>query len=158
PVVGRVDVWIPGDFAEGRDPTQAGNHYLTVIGRLRSGASIEPALSELANLDRALEAQYPAKNIRGLLTPLKEDLVGSSRRSLELMLGAVALVLVLVCSNLANLLLVRGSARARELALRTALGAPRSRLVRQLLIESLVLAMAGAAAGLLVARMAMPVI
>jgi predicted permease len=86
---------------------------------------------------------------------LKEDIVGSSSRALEIMLGAVGLVLLLVCVNIANLLLVRGSERAQEFALRSALGADRSRLIRQMLIESAMLAVGGAIASLVVARLAM---
>ena len=90
-----------------------------------------------------------------MLVPLKEDVVGASRRSLQLMLGAVGVVLLLVCVNIANLMLVRSSERAREFALRSALGAARGRLVRQLLVESLVLALAGAAGGIAVAVVVM---
>ena len=93
-----------------------------------------------------------------MLYPLKEDIVGSSSSALEIMLGAVGLVLVLVCVNIANLLIVRGSERAREFAVRSALGAERARLVRQMLIESLTLALAGDIAGLIVARISMSAI
>src|SRR6185295_17272624 len=127
-----------------------GNHYLTVVARLRPLTSVARAQAELDALGIALAKEYPdadANDVHARLVPLKEDIVGPASRSLEIMLGAVALVLLLVCVNIANLLLVRGSDRAREFALRSALGAPRTRLVRQLLIESVVLALAGAGAG-----------
>jgi putative ABC transport system permease protein len=156
PVVGAVDAWVPMDLRPGRDIDNVDNHYLTVIARLRSDATIARAQDELDRLSLRLAEQYPgARDARARLYPLKEDIVGSSSRALQLMLGAVGLVLVLICVNLANLLLVRGSDRAREFALRAALGAERRRLVRQTLIESLTLALAGAVVGIIVARFAM---
>ncbi|MEO8448419.1 MAG: ABC transporter permease [Gemmatimonadota bacterium] len=153
PIAGRIDAWVPEDLSEGRDPSNSGNHYLTVIARLRPLTPVARAQAELDALGVALARDYPNNNeIRARLAPLKEDIVGPASRSLEIMLGAVALVLLLVCVNIANLLLVRGSERAREFALRSALGAPRTRLVRQLLIESVILALAGAGAGLVLAR------
>ena len=112
-------------------------------------------------LGLSFAAQYPGSWIsktRAELTPLKEDVVGAASRTLELMLGAVGLVLLLVCVNLANLLLVRGSERAREFALRAALGAEQGRLVRQLLTECLALALMGGIAGLALGRAMMPAI
>ena len=159
PVVGAVDAWLPMDLTPGRDVDNAGNHYLTVIARLRSGTTIARAQDELDRLSLRLAEQYPnAREARARLYPLKEDLVGSSSRALTLMLGAVGLVLVLICVNLANLLLVRGSDRAREFALRSALGAERRRLIRQTLIESLTLALVGGLVGIVVARFAMAAI
>jgi putative ABC transport system permease protein len=159
PLVSGVDVWLPGDLREGLDITQADNHYLSVIARLRPGVSLAQAQSELDILGAQLNQRYLNANKTGArLYPLKDDIVGSASRALEIMLGAVALVLVLVCVNVANLLLVRGSDRAREFAVRSALGAERSRLVRQMLIESLTLALLGDLAGLIVARVAMSAI
>lgn len=159
PVAGAVDAWVPLDLSPGRDPSNANNHYLTVIARLRPSVPIERAQAELDVLSAALAREYPdARGARARLYPLKQDVVGGSSRALEVMLGAVGLVLILVCVNVANLLLVRGSERAHEFALRAALGAGRTRLVRQMLIESLTLALAGAAAGLAVARLAMAAI
>ncbi len=156
PLVPAVDAWLPGDLREGLDITQANNHYLSVIARLRSGVTIEQAQGELDILSAQLSERYPqGRDIHARIYPLKDDIVGSASRALEIMLGAVALVLVLVCVNVANLLLVRGSDRAREFAVRSALGAERSRLVRQMLIESLTLALAGDLAGLVFARVAM---
>ncbi len=156
PIVGAVDAWIPMDMAPGRDPSNVDNHYVTVIGRLRPGVTIARAQSELDALGVRLSNEYPGtKYIGASLSPLKEDVVGESSRALELMFAAAVAVLLLVCVNVANLLLVRGSEREREFALRGALGAGGSRIVRQLLMESLVLALAGDLAGLAVARVAM---
>lgn len=150
PVSGSIDAWVPIAI----DPAEMspGNHYLTVIGRLAPGVELPRARAELASLDVALAREFPdASDMRTMLVSLKEDVVGSSSRALELMLGSVGLVLLLVCVNIANLMLVRGSERQREFALRSALGAGGNRLVRQLLTESVALALAGAAAGIAVA-------
>jgi len=159
PLVGKLDAWVPMDLAPGKDPDNVDNHYLSVIARLRPDATVQRAQDELDRLSARLREQYPdAKFAAARLDPLKEDIVGDSSRPLQIMLGAVALVLVLICVNLANLLLVRGTDRAREFALRSALGAERRRLVRQTLIESLTLAIAGDVAGIVVARLAMSAI
>lgn len=159
PLVGTVEAWVPMNLAPGRDLSNVDNHYLSVIARLRPDATIARAQDELDRLSARLREQYPdARYVAARLDPLKEDIVGGSSRALQIMLGAVALVLVLICVNLANLLLVRGTDRAREFALRSALGAERRRLVRQTLIESLTLAIAGDVAGIVVARFAMSAI
>jgi predicted permease len=159
PLVGRIDAWVPMDLRPGRDLHNVDNHYLSVIARLRPDATIARAQGELDRLSARLAERYPnARYAAARLDPLKEDIVGGSSRALEIMLGAVALVLVLICVNLANLLLVRGTDRAREFALRAALGAERPRLVRQTLMESLTLAIAGDVAGVIVARFAMAAI
>lgn len=154
--VGTVDAWVPADLRPGLDPQNADNHYLGVVGRLRSGVSISMAQAEINTVMASLDKRYPnAKDALAHIYPLKDDIVGSAGRALEIMLGAVGLVLLLVCVNIASLLLVRGSERAREFAVRSALGAARTRLVRQMLIESATLALAGDVAGLIVARVAM---
>ncbi|HKN65837.1 MAG TPA: ABC transporter permease [Gemmatimonadaceae bacterium] len=159
PLVGRVDALVPLDLRPANDPSNAGNFYLTVLARLRPGISVQRAQAELDAVNLAIAEKYAnAKRMRASIYSLKEDIVGASTRALALMFGAVLLVLVLVCVNVANLMLVRGSDRAHELAIRVALGAERWRLVRQMLIESLTLAIAGAAAGLVVARVAMSAI
>lgn len=151
-----ADAWVPLDLTPGRDPSNADNHYLTVLGRLRPQTPIGRAQAELDALGVTLGREYPdASRIIARLYPLKQDMVGPASRALELVLGAVGLVLLLVCVNVATLLLVRASARAHEFALRSALGARRTRLLRQILLESLVLALAGDALGLMVARVAM---
>jgi len=159
PVAGAVDGWVPLDLSPGRDPGNAQNHHLTVIARLRPSASIAQSQAELDVLSAALAREYPAASrSRARLYPLKGEVVGSSSLALEIMLGAVGLVLLLVCANIANLLLVRGTGRAREFAVRSALGAGRTRLVRQMLVESVTLALAGGVAALLVARLGMSAI
>lgn len=159
PIAGTMDAWVPINLTRARNPDEADNHYLTLIGRLTPGMTIERAQAELDATMTRIGEQFPrGKQQIGRLVPLKQDIVGGSSRALEIMLGGVALVLLLVCVNIANLLLVRASERGREFALRTAIGADRGRLVRQLLIESLVLALAGDLAGLLVARLGMSAI
>ena len=156
PIVGAVDAWVPADLTPGRDPSNSTNHYLGAVARLRNGVGIAAAQAELDAIMHTAASQYPrAKDALARLYPLKDDIVGSSDRALELMLGAVGLVLLLVCVNVANLLLVRGSERGREFAVRAALGAERGRIVRQVLIESVTLALVGDLAGLVVARIAM---
>ncbi|HZS61315.1 MAG TPA: ABC transporter permease [Gemmatimonadaceae bacterium] len=146
PIVGEVDAWTPIDLSR---PDYPGNHWLTMIARLTPGTTIDRAQSEVDAVQQALVAEAPrTKNAKARLDPLKADVVGSAGSALELVFGAVGLVLLLVCVNVANLLLVRASERSPEFALRTALGARRSRLVRQLLTESAVLALSGGAVGL----------
>lgn len=151
-----ADAYAPLDLTPGLDPSNVDNHYLTVIGRLRPGTPVARAQGELDALGATLGREYPdAARAIARLYSLKQDMVGPASRALELVLGAVGLVLLLVCVNVATLLLVRASARTHEFALRSALGARRARLLRQMLVESLVLALAGDALGLIVARVAM---
>jgi putative ABC transport system permease protein len=125
------------------------------IARLREGVSFENAFSEMRAIYAALEKEEPQRNARRtvMLFTLQEQMVGDLRPALIALVGAVALVLLVACVNVANLLLARSAARERELGMRTALGAKRSRLVRQMLIESLTLAVAGGIAGLAVAAL-----
>ncbi|MGH9162331.1 MAG: ABC transporter permease, partial [Vicinamibacteraceae bacterium] len=154
PIVGDVDAWLPLNMRPGGSNNPA-NTYLTVLGRLRHGTTIDTARAELATLDRALAERYPDQSDEhAYILPLQEDLVGPASRTLQVLLGAVGFVLLLVCVNIANLLFLRGTTRTRELAVRSALGSGRGRIVRQLLAESLLLAAAGGAAGLLVAKIA----
>ncbi len=153
PIAGDVDAWVPIEITR---PDNPGNHWLTVIARLQPGTSVAQAQAEVDAVTRSLIAQFPeTKRQHAHLDPLKADVVGSVGPALEVVLGAVGLVLLLVCVNVANLLLVRASERESEFALRTALGARKGRLVRQLLIESGTLALLGGAAGLAVAWLAM---
>ncbi len=133
-----------------------GNHYLDVIGRLEPGVSISELRAGMADMTAELRAahasDYPDDVGFGIAArPLRDDLLGNVRPTLLLLFGAVALVLLIACGNVASLLLARGMARERELALRMAVGAGKARVVRQLLTESLVLSMFGAVGGLLVA-------
>jgi putative ABC transport system permease protein len=159
PLVAGVDAWVPQDLRPVNGQENEQNHFLSVIGRLRPGVTLARAQSELDVTSASLGELYPRiKDEHALIFPLKDDLVGPVSRSLELMLGAVGLVLLLACVNVANLLLVRASERSRELALRSALGARRGRLTRQLLTESVVLAGIGGVAGLGLGRALMPVV
>jgi len=124
------------------------------VGQLKPGTSIETARAEIETIRARWALENPGVPFRPTLqvVPLKEKLVGGARAALMVLLAAVALVLLVGCANIANLFLARASARQKEIAIRTALGAGRGRMVRQFLVESLMLAMAGGSAGLLIAR------
>jgi putative ABC transport system permease protein len=132
---------------------QRGAHYLSVIGRLKDGVSIEQAQTDLKQIAAQLEKQYPRTNADSTVAVVsyRDAIVGNVRASLLLLLGAVAFVVLIACVNVANLLLARSAARERELAIRTALGAGRARLIRQLLTESALISVLGAGTGLVVA-------
>jgi predicted permease len=158
----RPSIFVPLGMAQrlggtSTDPLEdRARHDLVVKGRLSAGASRESAQSELAIIGAALEHQYVKTNRNrhmAVRTELKRRILQSPQllALAKMLMGLVALILIMACSNVANLLLARGRARSREIAIRLSIGASRSRVVRQLMIESFIVAMAGGAAGLLVA-------
>jgi predicted permease len=150
----RSEIWRPLVLhPEGLD-----NWYLSTVGRLRAGRTVEDARREIASLNDEFMLRRPARfpdakrgGSRIVVKPLRDDLVGETRMPLFVLLGAVGLVLLIASANIANLLLARAAARAREVAMRCCLGASPARVAAQLFTESLLLALAGAAAGLLLA-------
>lgn len=148
-----TDVWVlfepTPEVANAR-----GSHFLAVIGRLKPGMTLEQATAQLVTVAAEIEKDYPAEQTGRsvIVQPLRETMVGRVRPALLILFGAVGLVLLIACANVANLLLARAAVRQREVAIRLALGANRARLIRQFLLESLVLSFVGAALGLLLAR------
>ncbi|PYR37648.1 MAG: hypothetical protein DMF93_17590 [Acidobacteria bacterium] len=147
------DVWTPIAFTPERKAMHD-EHYLTVYGRLKRGVSREQALQQLEAVAVRVRHDFPrdVSELRYSMESFGENVVGGYRARLFVLLGAVLVVLLIACGNVANLLLARGAARGREIAVRTALGAGRMRIVRQLLTESVLLALAAAGAGLLLAH------
>jgi putative ABC transport system permease protein len=136
-----------------KNESRRGSHDRLAIGRLKSGVSLEQAQSEMTAIAAQLEREHPASNgkIGAKLVPLQADITGGIREVLFALLGAVGFVLLIACANVANLLLARGVSRRQELAIRAAMGAGRWRISRQLLTESIVVALVGGAAGLALA-------
>ena len=147
----RVEIWTPLEQPE--DLAQLrGAHYLDVVGRIKTGVSLAQARADLDAIASRIAQQYP-KEVSGKTTvvPLKQDLVGQSQPYLLMLAGAALLVLLIAVANVASLTLARAAERQKEIALRTALGASKSRIVRQLLTESLILSFVGGLAGVTLA-------
>ncbi len=151
----RADIWQPAGFTD-QEMKNRGSRSYGVIGRLAPDVSPSQAQGEIETLVRGMRQRYPDNYPKGdsfgaTIYPLKEQVIGPMRQLLFILSGAVALVLLIACANLATMMLARASAREREMAIRVAVGASRFRLLRQSLTESVVLAVIGAAAGTMLA-------
>lgn len=152
----QSQLWVPIRFTSKDLETQRGAHYIDVVARLKPDTTIDQARANMRALAARLAQQYPATNRHSSASvhPLRDAVVGSVRQSMFVLFGAVGLVLLIVCVNVAGLVLVRAVGRGRELAVRVSVGAGRFTLVRGLLVEALVLGFAGGLAGLVLASWA----
>ena len=148
----KSDIWFPANTVFPETTSRSGHNYL-VVARLKPDLTLEQAQAQMTSIGARLERQYPpsnqGKNV--LVTRMRDEMVGDVRLTLYLLLGAVGVVLLIACANMANLLLAKATARTREIAIRAAVGASRGRIVRQLITESVALAVLSGIAGLLLA-------
>ena len=162
PVQPEAEMWAALSFTD-QQLTQRGSHGLLVIARIRPELTLEQARADMARVSERIvegapEYPYAKFGYRVLINPLLEEAVGDIRPALLMLMGSVGLVLLIACTNVANLMLVRASAREREIGIRTALGAGRGRLMRQMLTESVVLSLLGAIVGVVLARVGVSVL
>jgi predicted permease len=150
---GFAQIWTPLAMTPKQRAVRGEHHYL-VIARLRKDADARQAQAELDTISHALEQEYPEddKGWGAVAVPLRDEMVGDVRPALLVLIGAVALVLLIACANVANLVLAKTMARQKEIAIRTALGASRTRVLRQVLAETILLSLAGGALGLYLAH------
>jgi predicted permease len=154
----RVDVWLPFSTLASQQTSRA-FHYCHTIARLNSGVAIDRARAEINAISAGLQSLYPDdKNWRAKVEPMQTDMVSDVRLALLVLAGAVGFVLLVACGNVTNLLLARATVREREMTIRTAVGATRTRLIRQLLTESITLSGAAGILGILIAYVAVRVI